>query len=178
MDNLSIGLDLDGCLYDWAVAAYTELTVHHKLVIPFFEFWEYHQDNYSPFFWDNFVKNKTIYSRIPPSTKQLNMLNSLSNDFTLYYITARPIEIFNTTVEYLNRYDYPQRDNLFFTQDKDLLSVELGVDYFLEDNVKMANKLSKVTQVVFMKHPWNRLAWGKYIELDAIEELETVLRRK
>lgn len=170
-----IGLDLDGVLYSFVGALETYCRINKGFNGSSFDFaknihiyWEKYQLEW-------LVDSPDIYYRFIPDERLLAFINKLGTKYRIYYITSRPKAILRTTQKYLRDFNFPQKENLIFAKDKDTYARYLGIDYFVEDNVEMAERLSKTCMSFLLKTPYNEDAEGSFIKIESIFDLERTL---
>jgi hypothetical protein len=174
-----LGLDLDGVLYEWQRVIYDEFVRQGKFTGTFREFWlqgghkDGHQDCVK-----YHVTIPTYYSATAPRKSAMNFLKWADSRFELYYITTRPENAVLTTQQYLRRYDFPQRENLFITDDKLTLVRLLKIDYFVDDLERNIVPLSTVTTSVIYARPWNEYLWELYPTVHSFPELRQFLEEQ
>jgi len=153
-----IGIDLDGVLYNWHQAVYTELSIYWNLDVEFTEFWSGMYKTYkNEMFWDNLVKLKHLYSNQPPDQRNVDLVNLLSGKHTIYYVTNRPKEVYDVTLNWLKRYEFPSVKNLVFTDDKLVACNSLGITKFVEDRTANIDRLlSGDIEVYIIRQPYNQ----------------------
>lgn len=153
----TIAVDLDGVIYDFGQALYTELLVYSKVNCSYEDFWTTKCHEYSALWWDNYCKTEFLYGSQVPDRETLKLLNDLSETYKIYYITARPKEVKFATDQYLKHHNFPQRENLIFTTEKALACNSLGVTLMVEDQKKyIDNLLDNDIEVVVHNQIWNR----------------------
>lgn len=171
-----IALDIDNCLYPWSVAVYNELYIHNKVGCTYDEFWRNHVQMYNHMWWDNMCKVDFLYSTQIPRKEELDFLKEISKTYKIYYITSRPIEVKLTTEQYLNRYEYPQRENLIFTKEKGLVCNSLGVTFMLEDQPHhIKDLIGAGVETVIMNQIWNEQAQFSCKRINNLLELRSIL---
>jgi len=172
----TIGFDLDGVLYDFHVAAYTELVAFHGLDVSFNIFWDDYQSYYSEKFFSNFVKISILYNRLTPITGSVDTLNYLANKYNICYITSRPDDVVNITKYWLKYYNFPNYDNIEFSTDKSIEIRQHNCKYFIEDMWKQetVNKLAKITNLILVSKIHNRNIYG-VPRISSVTELNYLL---
>ena len=160
---MKIGLDLDGVLYDWCRAVYIELTIYHKLDEEYNHFWaETYKDYGKGIFWDNFVRLEHLYGCIPPSRKEMEMLNRIAEKHEIYYITARPKEVTLATEFFLKRHRFPYKENLQFSPRKDMSYIQNKLDVFFDDMPHHIDAINKVGRGILVKTVSNLYCCDSY----------------
>lgn len=153
--KIILGLDMDGCLYDWHSAVHTYYQYEMKYEGDYNTFWlEYipslskEKQNYIcelPFLYDCQVPRKCV----------IDFLNYAKENSEIYYITHRPDSVETVTRRYLRRYNFPFQDNLIITGDKVTACRLVGVTHFLDDFPKQVEAVSAVAESYLMAKPWN-----------------------
>jgi len=158
----AMSLDLDGCFYEWHQAVYRYYQVNKNYPGTYTEFWSEEYKNITPEGWTFLTNVDIFYSSQFPTKDCINFLNNVKYRFDLYYITSRPESVKVTTEQYLERYRFPFRDNLIFTDDKVNEVRRLKISYCIDDMPCHIEALSKVSTIIIRAQPWNRDLWDKY----------------
>jgi uncharacterized HAD superfamily protein len=158
----SIGLDLDGCLYNWPNAVYEYYQVYRDYSKSLTDFWTHEITKISKAGWDFLTNVDIFYSSQLPTEDCINFLNNIKYRFDIYYVTSRPELVKLTTEQYLRRYKFPFRDNLIFTDNKVNEVRRLGLSYCVDDMPHHVEALAKVTNIIMIAQPWNKYLWDKY----------------
>jgi uncharacterized HAD superfamily protein len=155
---MNIGLDLDGTIYNWHRAMYTELVVYWDLDCDYETFWESGFKTYrTPEWWDSIIEVQHLYATQCPSQGLVDWLKEQSKNNTIYYISNRPKCVFDVTKNYLTRWEFPQVENLIFTGDKLAVANSLGIDLFFEDRIhNLEDLISGGINTVAVQQPYNR----------------------
>jgi len=174
----NIAFDLDGVLYNWHLAAHTYLRVYKGIKESFEEFWRNPFELLSVDEIKYIATVPELYEKFIPSKDLLDMLHNLSEEYTLYYLTNRPISVENLTSRWLKRYGFPQDDNLIFTTDKGKYIRLLEIDLIAEDgghDGKVAISLKGLTDVILIRRPWNEKVWNQFITINSVLELPKLI---
>lgn len=155
-------LDMDGVLYDWQRAVYDDFTRRDKFSGSFRDFWLKFFPSLTKEFQKYILDIPLYYTAISPSKDVLAFLNRVKNEYEIYYVTSRPESVRLTTEQYLRRYNFPFRENLIFSNDKESTARLLKADYAVDDFVSHIEKLSRVTTAILFARPWNEESWDKY----------------
>jgi len=174
MTTECIGFDLDGVLYDWHGVVYQHLCIFHKLNIDYKTFWTEATNIYSDNFWNGIERIVTLYGKLPPSDSLLDTLNYLARKYNIIYVTSRPEEVEKSTRHYLERWSFPEYDQVFFYKDKTIPVRKSQCSYFVEDKVDNILQLENHTNVIIKSQPWNKQLEG-FIRIFSIEELKGLL---
>lgn len=170
----TIGFDIDGVLYDFQTAVFDHLTMYHKLVQDYTEFWREERDNrgrFSNVFWENIIKVPILYELFDMSPSDLDVLNTLSKDFKIIYVTHRPKEVKFTTEMWFKRNELPYKENLYFAGDKSIPILENQCEYFIDDSVHVIEKLQGITNAILRKRQWHTEEHLKYPYISSLSEL-------
>lgn len=162
MESLSIGIDMDGVLYNWHAAVYDYFRFYKEYTGSYSKFWSEYYKTFSDEMWDYLTGVDIFYSSQQPTKECVNFLNSIKYKYDIYYITSRPNLVRTTTKQYLRKYNFPYKDNVIFTDDKANVSRLLQLTYCIDDMPHNVESLSKVTNVIMIAQPWNTELWEKY----------------
>lgn len=172
MNNIVLGLDLDGCLYDWHSAVYTYYEYEMSCCKTFSEFWD-DVNLWSKEKQDYLVSLPFLYECQVPLKSTLDFLEFCKNNADdIYYITNRPEEIERITKRYFRRYNFPYPDNLFISGDKATVCRYVGVTHFLDDHVKHVKAVNGIADVYLMAKPWNKEFQDDYKTVHSLKEFQ------
>jgi len=169
---MNIGFDLDGVLYDWHDVVYTYCVNNEGYAGSKSEFWKDYQD----FPLDrklNFERTTTFFSKKIPSKRVVDFLIELAKDNTLFYITSRKEDVKLTTELYLERYNFPDRDNLFFTDDKVTHIKLLDIEVFVDDLPSHLDSIGNSATTYLIRQPWNEEVCDNYNTIDSVTDLSS-----
>lgn len=152
-------LDMDGVLYNWHNAVFEYVTMYKGYNKSFTELWSRDYLYFTEGDWEFMTYIDILYSNQAPTPDCVSFLNNVKYRFEIYYITARPTYVKTTTQQYLNRYKFPFRHNLFFEPDKVSMARLLKADYFIDDIPANISKLQSVTKTIMIARPYNRDYW-------------------
>lgn len=158
----SIGLDLDGVLYDWHVAVYDYFCMYKGFSGTQNKFWHEESKKVTDRDWEFICGIDTLYSGVVPSKDCTDFIASIQDRFIIYYITSRPLSVKLTTEQFLRRHHFPFQENLMFTDDKVSVARLLKLDYMIEDKPKNVIDLSKVVFTIMKAQPWNEVIQNEY----------------
>lgn len=158
----ALGLDLDGVIYPWHEAVLTYYEMYEGYTGSYTEFWGEFYKQITPSKWEYLTGIDYFYSCKIPGADTMEFLRKVAEHFEIYYITSRPAEVALTTEQYLRRFDFPFCSNLIITEDKSRFARLYGLRYFIDDQPKNLEPLSKVTEVAMMSQPYNRDYSNKY----------------
>lgn len=108
-----------------------------------------------------------LFKRIQPVNGAINGVNKLNNNFEMIIITARPNEIKDKTVKWIEGYFPDIFSQIIFTnkhslnndlkREKHDICLETGVNLIIEDSLATAEKCaSKGINVLLLDKPWNQ----------------------
>jgi uncharacterized HAD superfamily protein len=156
MNKPKLALDCDGVIYPWHIALYNELFIYNKVTCDYYTFWKSEYKKYSPLWWDNMTRVDFLYSTQIPSKETLETLEQLDKCYEIFYVTSRPIEMRLVTEQYLFKYDFPNRNNLHFTDRKGLFCLANNIEQAVEDQPKhILNLIDCCINVIAIRQPWN-----------------------
>jgi FMN phosphatase YigB (HAD superfamily) len=156
MNKPKILVDMDGTWYDWHKAVHTELFIHDKISCSYYDFWKTKYKEYNEMYWQNIIRVPFLYSTQIPSHATLETFDKLDKCFEIYHVTARPIEVQQVTINYLKRYNIPQRENLFFDSRKGLFANAMGIEFGVDDQLKHIKDLTaNGVKVTGVRMPYN-----------------------
>ncbi len=173
-NKLSIGFDIDGVLYSFHQAAYTEFVVYYDLKEDFYSFWTEGYKTYkSAKFWDNFVETRHIYSTQAPNKKDVEFIQALVKaGHNIYYISNRPMIVLGTTLRWLEKYNFPLSEQTIFTDDKIRVCKNFKIDLIFEDREKNIQALLDANiPVIAIRQPYNRWYLDLHPELTVLENV-------
>jgi uncharacterized HAD superfamily protein len=134
---MNIMCDLDGVIYPWTRAVYTEQVIYHNETRDYETFWQSFEKEHNDLYFENLIQIKHLYGTQVPSVENLLFLDLLTaREHNIFYVTQRPLSVELDTRQWLRRYDIPQREKLFFVKDKVVACNSLGIDLIFEDRIK------------------------------------------
>ena len=172
---MNLGLDIDGVVYKYQEALYSEMVALYNVKCSYEEFWNEEMKSYGKIKQSNLVELKHIYSKIPPPKEWAVCLQKLAKIHNLFYVTARPDSVRWTTYDTFTKWGYPNVDRIYFTEDKLGVCLLEDCDIFVEDRDKYIDQLKDNVRVVVIAQPWNREYQDKFMTINSILELEGVL---
>jgi FMN phosphatase YigB (HAD superfamily) len=174
--NTRIGFDLDGTLYNWHKAVYTELLVHEDLPFTYEEFWSKEWKDYrTPLYWDNLCEYKHLVGNQAPQQGLVKMLKEIAKIYDVFYISYRPKAIYCDTNFYMKRHDFPNYERLLFTKNKREVIERTGISIYVEDRIDVADTLYDICKVFLITQPYNVGKEVPYQRLDSILDLKDYL---
>lgn len=173
---MNVGFDLDGVLYDWHSAVYRDCLTRDELKeISFRDFWTHHFNTFSEDKQFNFTLRDPLFSKMIPSKKLLNFLSEVAKQHEIYYITAREDAVSLTTRLYMERYDFPYKDNLTFSKDKATIVKLYRLDIFVDDFPHILESIGKSALTFLVRRPWNLDSQRDYNTISSVFDLKGVL---
>lgn len=173
--KITLGLDMDGVLYDWHQAIYVYYQYVMGFVGTYEEFWLDYWFSLSKEKQAYIVSIPIPYDQIAATPQVLDFLNFASERGDIYYITSREEGLQTVTRRYLKRYDFPSQDNLIFTQDKASACSLYRVTHFVDDYEKHVNACSEITKCYLMNKIWNTEAEGNFTRVHNLKELRELV---
>jgi uncharacterized HAD superfamily protein len=133
--NKSISFDLDGILYPWVGFAFEYALENHYISNgETVENFILHEELHTSIFWDNLVRIPMLYYKSPMKKEYKILLDKFaSSGWTIYYLTARPLEIFCVTYSWLFNAQVPFLENLNFTSKKSSAIRFNNIAYHIDD---------------------------------------------
>lgn len=127
----------------------------------------------------NSTLEEIYYTTCPPFPDAIELLQELEqNGHEIYYITSRPKEHGERTMEWLRALGFPIKENQFFygMQDHEKVHIikELALDYYFDDKPDVLNTLleESATKVFVKDQPYNRLVkLPRIVDLSEIKEI-------
>lgn len=150
---MNIGFDLDGVIYDWHLAVFSFLK--YELELPVESIDKIFEVINSEIFLDNIVSLPFLYNRFSPRKDEVEFLNRLSKNHTIFYITYRPKNVFLSTYKWLKTYKYPDVDNLIFSENKSIDIRINDISLFVEDRPFIVEQIKNVTNCILMNRFYN-----------------------
>ncbi|MGB9819668.1 MAG: 5' nucleotidase, NT5C type [Thermovenabulum sp.] len=104
-----------------------------------------------------FEENKDIFLKARPYANAAKVLKELSKEHEIIYITSRPAWAKEYTVQWLKSHDFPNPENVIFTDNKAKAVVENRVKYMIEDAPHEIRKMLSIDVKLIMKvQPYNK----------------------
>ena len=96
-----------------------------------------------------------LYSQAPPIDGAIEGIQRLANH-EIWFVTARPENTRQHTVEWLERYELPSSPLVLTEHGKKIVG-DMGFDLFVDDDVGTALGLAELgVSVLLFDHPWNQ----------------------
>ena len=172
-----LGLDIDGVLYPWQMVAYDYCTqmlgIESNSVEELME--DLDSEKYGTTFGYNLYHDPLLVTKKMVDPGIINTIKFLYNDYEIFYITTRPEEVRSGTEWWLKVSGFPYLENLILCTTKLPHIIENEIDFFVEDIVKYILGLKNYTQVIPVKHPWNKIIQDEFLCINSVVELPIVL---
>jgi uncharacterized HAD superfamily protein len=178
-----IGFDIDGVIYPWHEAvlerAKREGLVEVSATVG--DLFGYPEEEGLLFHWSKFTRDKFVSDvegyMHPLPRKSKDVLSVLSDNFELFYVTARSGELEYPTFRWAEENNLPQRENLIVSNGPKIrYIVENRVELFIEDRPKYVEELAPFTNMILLTQPWNiNYTINNHVRIDTLEELIPML---
>lgn len=172
---MNIGLDIDGVVYSYQEALYSEMVALYGVTCSYSDFWTKEFQSYSKLKQDNLIRCRHIYTKSLPPVEWSNCLQRIAKKHNLFYVTARPYELRYVTQHTFESWNYPNLDRIHFTDDKLGACLLEDCDVYVEDRSKYIEQLKDNMRVIVVRKPWNRQYDEGFTVISSILELEGVL---
>jgi len=169
----NIGIDLDGVIYPWHDVVYERECLDKN--VSNLEFWTKIHSLYSDFAINNLVQIQHYYGVKNITCENLELLNELSKEHALFYITNRNEGVRFATTSWMKRNNIPQRENLIFSSNKIVPVILNKIDLFVEDNIKNAIQLKPYCRVVIVKSMYNSIIDHDFETIQSFAQLKYCL---
>ncbi len=111
-------------------------------------------------FWQDFDR-ENLWKHIPLIDGAKDVISGLYHSHKVIIVTARPVHLKHTTVNWLAEHAIPYHDILFMGQaSKHEVAADRGYlfNFFIEDHPEYALDMAKNgTKVLLMSYPWNQM---------------------
>lgn len=169
-------LDLDGVITDsFFKGLYLDLWCHNLVKEDYDTFWKESVWRYNPTAQEFFKNIPHIYFYRPPSKETVETINLLAKEYEIYYITARPKFLEYQTKKYLDTYKLPFTDNLYFSENKVSEIKAFDIDWVVEDNLSLCDKLMGICGIILIRQLWNSEGWNRHVTVGYFEQLKELL---
>jgi len=170
----TIGLDLDGVLYDWHGVIFDYIKYHKQIPEDYKDFWRKARlDNYCRELLTYLVDIPIFYTKKDIMPRTLRVVEELAKNNRIYYITTRPDSAKHATMSWLKRCNLPHYENLIITQNKRPYIAMLECDYFVDDRFKTIDNIQDITNAILFK---SNYMYDEDVEgYNYIEQLEELL---
>lgn len=134
------------------------------------------------FKWSKFTRDKLVFNvehymhPLPDYSKEV--LETLSKDFKLFYVTARSGELEHPTRVWAEVNELPQRENLIVTANpnKAIHIMKNEIEIFVEDRPSSIEHIAEHTSIILLSQPWNiQYMKNNHVRIDILEELIPML---
>ena len=179
---MKIGFDLDGVLYPWHTIVYEHLK-ETKFIdgVSFQDFWgKYYKELLSEDEMMKVVNTTSLYIKRNIEAPILDMLNRLTKDHTLYYITSRPEHVWKSTKRWADRNNLPDTENLIcmLGNGKDKYIIDNKIDIYVDDRLDIIKIVSPHTDAILVRQPYNDHGYQEYNYVQNVLEVEDYVRSK
>ncbi len=158
MIKQTIGIDLDGCIFDFS-------DNFNKAMLKYFNIVCLSKDNH--LYRSEFMKYAEDYTEecfnLPLYQHSIEVIHKLNENYDVKFITKRgtkhPIKIKNKIQNITNKLldnHFSFHKGCFFTDDKKTVAKEQSIVLMIEDEVENAVPVSDVCPVLLFNRPWNR----------------------
>ena len=148
-----ISFDLDGCLFDWHKFAYEWYCNYTKTEPDYTEFWKTIIHTLSDCMINNLLENSNLYHKETARKDIVEMLNRLSKNYEIIYLTSRPPtkEIVYQTNKWIKENNFPNPEEVYFESKKDQFVRLNHVDILVDDDQEIAEKCKNLCST-FLVH--------------------------
>jgi uncharacterized HAD superfamily protein len=155
--GMKIGFDLDGVLYPWQEVVYANISQFTKRPIADYStFWNTQIREFGDCFWNSIMEYSPFYTQREPEEGVPQILNNLSLNNEIYYITSRPKCVKTATILWLEKYNFPHLYNLHFSKEKHTIVRLEDIDVFVDDRHEYMDKLKNICRAFLMDAVYNR----------------------
>lgn len=135
MKDKRLGLDIDGVLSNWLAAAFTKMWFDHGIdLYPHVETWHPIDPEVNRFF-RIIIKNDDIYRALMPISGSVDGVYTLLKHFErISYVTHRPATTSLVTLNWLEKWGFPQLPLYHQNGSKVVRARALGLTHFVDDN--------------------------------------------
>jgi 5'(3')-deoxyribonucleotidase len=169
----TIGLDLDGVLYNWHGVIHDYLVKFKGEELKYKEFWKRaKEEGYKKDLLCALVEIPMFYTQRNISNHVLEVVKQLAENNIIYYITTRPENAEFATKSWIKRSGLPYPDNLIVTQNKRPHISMLECDYFVDDKQKTIDEIKDITNAILFKSDYMQDEDTKgYNYIESLDEL-------
>jgi 5'(3')-deoxyribonucleotidase len=180
MAKPTVGLDLDGVIYQWADTARYLIRIHHSIALPESTYWEYIKDNVPQevwsWLWDRGV-DLGLFRYGHVYSGAIDGIRELQHEVDLHIVTHRPRSAINDTLAFLSYITgTPELRDAF--RGVHMLSDEqpkssVGMDIYVDDAPHVVQDVIRQgARAVLVDRPWNQRV---VIETDCLHLAERAL---
>jgi uncharacterized HAD superfamily protein len=171
---MKVSFDIDGVLYDWHRYAWNKYFLHQA---PYDSFWNTHYKSVDDETWQPILNDESLILN-SGSAEIARMMQRLSRNYFIFYITSRPKTMLQATQKWLTRNGFPDAGTLYLTQDKLKVINKLEIDVHIDDRLEVLHRLADNNiRVVGVKQPWNTDEVEGFPFVENILEIERELAR-
>ncbi len=157
-----IGFDIDGVIYPWQEAVLEKAKREGLIEVSatMGDLFGYPEEDGLLFHWskftrDRYVSDVELYMH-PLPRKSREVLSTLSENFQIFYVTARTGDLEYPTFRWAEENNLPQKENLIVSNGpKARYILENDIEVFVEDRPKYVEELSEHTSMILLTQPWN-----------------------
>lgn len=175
---MNVGLDLDGVVYPWHRSLYRYFVENKGWEGGEREFWTHAMSNHDAIDFPYYVTIPTLYLDTTPTEDVLKFVPKIAEIATIFYITARPVEITWATEKFFKNYDLPFSENIIFSADKANYCRLLRIDSYLDDQGKNIDSLKGITDAYLFKAVHNWEYRDNYNLINSMKEFYELLKNK
>jgi 5'(3')-deoxyribonucleotidase len=173
-----LAVDLDGCVYNWQHFAYEWYCDYTKTEPDYVEFWKTTVHTFNECMINNLLENSLLYHRETARKDIVNLLNKLSKNYEVIYLTSRPEtkEIVYQTSKWIKDNNFPNPDEIYYSKNKDQFVRLNHVDILIDDNQEVCEKCKNLCSVFLVHKPYHFNGVSKEITvLGDVIQLEAYL---
>lgn len=168
---MRLGIDMDGVVYPWHEEVYRWFQENRGYEKDIKEFWEHGNELIKE--WH--LEIPFLYNSTTPRQDVLEYLPKLAELGEIYYITARPTSVWQTTRKFFDFYDLPFKENLLYERNKAGRVRLLGLDYFVDDMPHHVDSLLGITDVYLFHCIHNREQREGYKTVASLKEFYEIV---
>lgn len=164
---MRIGVDLDGCLYDWHIDMQEWLLHSTGVEYPKPTTWNFSdkewgmtQEDFQKH-WHAGVRAGHVFRKQPPLAQGVEVLSRLAHQHDLYIITSRLLpgleeDCTRNTMGWIEEHLIPHKEVHIVGHGKTEICNQLGIEIIIDDAVHNYEDLLKTSTVpVMLTMPWN-----------------------
>lgn len=128
---------------------------------------------------EKIVRNPDFYNKLQPMQGAMRMIASLSKDFTIWAITARPWNVVTKTRDKMSEFFPAIGDNVISTHDKVKARAAINSLIHVEDHSGIVKKMAEAGQdTILLDWTYNRdlKSSDKIVRVKNLQEAEDVIR--
>ena len=171
---------IDPCIKELKAKFTVDITLdklhrHHQLE----DFLANNNPNAHEYMLEKIVRNPEFYNKLEPIPNAMKVIASLSKDFTIWAITARPWNVVVGNRAKMGEFFPAIGDNVIATRDKVEARQRLGSLIHVEDHSGIVKKMAEAGQdTIILDWPYNRdiKEHEKIVRVSSLLEAEEVIR--